>query len=505
MDLFIEKKFKLLLLLVITVNCLLKFSALDKYSFWSDYDEYYSATTATGFYYNKIPKQQYVSIDEIQSASFQDRLHDAARDNGNSFTYNLLLYFISGVFGESDLVFRLFSYACHIISVLLVVSIGNRLGISKTRVLIAAIVFSTFPILFSFSGIVRAYSLGVMIVLLIVRFLMESETMTSSSRIVASMACLTFLLFTTHYLSYYVLLFIFIYYLARRKESAFKYNRILIGIIVGGFLSVVFLFASSGVNGFVGKSDSYKSHAESGDATVNTRNVKPLTAESFFETLPSYLNRYYLGDKIIPWFAKKYGGEKLELLSCVLCLFLPLIFLVNLQWRMDYRKWQVIFVWLFLAGNISVVLLSLLSGHLMALGNTKYSMFTIPFFILTATFFVRKNKLVLLAATAFFCLTTYSHYAISTSKNIKMIKVELQDGTGKKEYAPSDYLSIQQSVDKTLSKVDGDTIYVNKAADLVFIKNVTTSFRFKTAYILEFDVNRTFEEKVVPISFTVPS
>lgn len=505
MNAFIERNFKVLLIIVIAVNFLIKFVVLDKYSYWSDFDEYYTATTATGFYYHKVSKHQYVNIDEIQSTTIQDRIDDAARDGGNSFSYNFLLYLTSRVFGESEFSFRMLSFAFHIISILLVVSIGRRLEIKKDRLLIAAIIFSLFPILFSFSSVIRAYSFGVMITLLFVDNLISLGNSTSPIRIVVTIAALTVLLFTTHYLAYYIPLFFFIYYLIKRRDSLLLYNRILIGLIVGGITSVIFLFCSSGLSDFTEKSKTNKSHAESKDLTLNTRNVKSLSMANLFETLPSYLNRYYLGDRVIPWFAKKFGGSKLELIASILCLSLPLVFLMNLERAGPNKRWLYMFIFLFLIGNVSAIVLSLISGHLMALNNVKYSIFTIPFFILTVVFFVKKNRLVVLASLAFIGLTAYSIYSMMVSQNVKMINVELPESGGRNAYAPSEFSYVKASVDKALSKVEGEIIYVRRAEDLVFIKNVATSFRFKTAYILEFDNNRVHQSKVVPIFFSVPN
>jgi|GEM_PF-3729333 len=499
----VEKYYYWLLIVVVLIAVLARVLNLTPNSFFGDFDEYYTAKTVIGFYEDKIPDDAVIELEKVQSSSYTDVLKDANRDNGNSFFYNLTLHWFGKLFGNTDNVFRWFSVIFDIVSLLTIASIGRLLKIDRTRILLACIIFALYPLFISFGGIIRTYAFTTSITLLLIRLVISADKSVRPIWSVLSIASLATILFLSHYLTYYILLVVALFFLFNRKILPTHFNRIGIGFTLAGFICGAFLFFNyQGLSTINKRSKNYEEVAKSGHS--NSRKLEAITPGLFAKKTAHYLNAYYIGSNTVENRTRVITNEKIAVVVCFVLLLLPVILLFNLKPDLDNRKWVVLFASLFIAGNLSAIALSLLAGHMTSL-NPKYSMFSIPFFILVVCFFV-KPTIITRAAIAFVLLVSiYTLYYSLGKRALKPINIEMAELSTNEKYLCRDYPKVKEVLDSELQKHRGDTLFVRKVNDLVFIKCAMIDLPYSHAYILENDSSKRFQNRVVDVSFTMPN
>jgi len=454
----VEKYYYRLFIVVALIAVLARVWNLTPNSFFGDFDEYYTAKTVIGFYEDKIPEEAAIELEKVQSSSFTDVLKDANRDNGNSFFYNIALHFFGKVFGNTDNVFRLFSVIFDIVSLLTVASIGRLLKIDRTRVLLACFIFALYPLFISFGGIIRTYAFTTAITLLLIRLVISADKSARPIGSVFVIASLATILFLSHYLTYYILLVVALFFLFNRKTLAMHFKRIAIGFAFAGLICGLFLFFNYQRLSTINKrSKNYKEVAKSGHS--NSRKLEAITPGLFAVRTAHYLNAYYLGSNTVENQTKAFTNEKFSVVISFVLLILPLVLLFNLKPELENRRWVVFFAALFIAGNLSAIALSLLAGHMTSL-NPKYSMFSIPFFIMAVCFFVRPNFIAKAAIAFMLLVSVYTLYYSFSKRALKPINIDMVELTTKKEYHCRDYPIVKEALERELQKYMGDTLFV---------------------------------------------
>lgn len=498
----IDKNYRWFLLSIVFLALAVRVWNLGNNSFFGDFDEYYTAKTAVGFYEDKVPNQPIVDLNSIQSSSFSETLADANRDNGNSFIYNLSLHLFAKVTGSSDYAFRLFSVIFDVISILTIASIGRILKINKDRILLACLIYALFPFAVGFSNIIRTYSFSTAITLLLIRAIISADRKEKAIVPVLSIALLASVLFLAHYLTYYVLVISAAFFLLYKKSISIHFKRVWSGFAIAGVVCLGYLYINyQGLNTISKRSKSYEDVAASGKE--NSRNLQVITPGVFMTKTAHYLNTYYLGSNTVEKHAKAYVNESTAIVVSFVLLLLPLILFWNLSPDASNKKWLILFAALFVAGNLSAIALSLISGHMTSL-NPKYSMFSIPFFIMATCFFVRFNFLTK-ATLAFMILVSCYQLMLSlNNKGMKKINIEMAGLSESKEYLCRDYPEVKSALQNLLNNHRGDTLFVSHVNDLVFIKCAMIDLDYSSAYILKNDSTARFKDRVADIHFTIP-
>lgn len=500
---FLDKYFVLLLVLIVAGASILRLWGFEKTHFLNDYDQFFTATTVSGFYEKKIPHLPIVEISDIQSSSFSDVLTDANRDYGNSFSYNILLHYWGKVFGFTDSAYRLFSCVFDVLSILLIVSIGRLLKISRQRIVIAIVLFAVFPLFVQFAAAIRTYAFTTTVTLLLVRSIIIAEQKESSSWAVVSIALWAVLLFLGHYLTYYVLLTIVVYYLIYWKKNPKNSVRVLLGFIVAGVVCASFLlFNYNELNKLNKRSESYKDIANSGEEIEGARKLDKMTVGNFMPKVISYLNAYYIGSRIAPTLARNIFGDVASLVVGLLLLLIPIIFILNIYSPPLNKGWVLLFIGLFVTGNLSAIVLSLVSGHMTPL-SSKYTIFSIPFFIMAATFFTKKNRLTIAAFAVVFFFCGLMHLYGLGMRGMKPILVSVGESSRDK-YLGKEIPQLTAMLTEELKYQNSDTVFVATADDLVFIKTLLPDFNYRYAYIMKYDSTREHELRIAKVNFTVP-
>lgn len=86
----------------------------------------------------------------------------------------------------------------------------------------------------------------------------------------------------------------------------------------------------------------------------------------------------------------------------------------------------------------------------------------------------------------------------------KKIKIEMAGLIRGKEYFSHEYPEVKSALVNLLSNHKGDTLFVNNANDLVFIKSAMIELDYSFAYILKNDSTAQFKDRVADIHFKIP-
>ncbi len=496
-----ESRARIILAAIIFMAAFLRLWHTEQLSIFGDYDEYYTALTATGIYESKLEGGPFFELDPLKSDSFSERLVDANRDNGNSFFYNLLLSITTAPFDHSEYSMRCFSTFFDLLSIVVIWLIGKKLGVKAERILLACTLFAVYPVMVNYAGIIRTYAFTTFLCLLLAYLLLLLPTDKWSLKKVFAIGITATCIFLGHFLTYYVLIVVFLFFLFRFKIDRARSLTALTGLGFAGLLCGVFLLYNlENISNF---NDSSKRFENLAGKSVQEGNMRKLDPVSFTTLVPKtilYFDQFYTGNTYAMKWVQAILGDKLMYAAGLLLLIIPLILLFAVDAKNEHRHWIRLWLWIIFAGHIGTLVLVFLSGHMISLG-IKYTMFSIPFYLMLAAFFIRNSKrtqlaLVLLAGGSLFtCVGAFS------SKGKKDVKIVF-DGEDR-EYKSADKSLIFTQVESLLTD-NKDTLFVNSVSDLVFIEMTGLRTTQIIGYVKELDQDTLYESQVLPFHFQTP-
>ena len=164
------KNYTLLLsILIIAFSVLVKVRVLDHLSIYSDYDEYYTASTFKGFFdpaYIQASQDKMGLLEELQFAG-----KHALRDSGNSTVYNFIGIVLTRALGFSEIEMRLMSLFFYCFSLFIVVRIFQKFDIAALQQWLGIFILCFYSSFSQFSVIIRTYSFTLFLVLLLIYYL----------------------------------------------------------------------------------------------------------------------------------------------------------------------------------------------------------------------------------------------------------------------------------------------------------------------------------------------
>lgn len=497
----IDSQEKLFLFLIIAFAAFIRIWQTDQYSIFGDYDEYYTALTASGIYESKIAPGPFFELSDIASDSFSERLQDANRDNGNSFVYNLFLSLSTSVFGHSEMSMRLFSTFFDLLSIVLIWMIGKKLQIDNTRKLLSCLLFAVYPVMVNYAGIIRTYSFttscALLLVLLILR--VNNEKWSWKDTLAIGIAATT--LFLGHFLTYYILIVLFIYFLFRFRKEKFSSYTILSGLSMAAVLCGSFLlFNLSQITNFSDSSKRYENLAGKSVQEGNMRKLEPVSAGTLIPKTILYFDQFYTGNTYAMKWVQALANDKMMYVSGVLFLGIPLVLFFFLGKNEENKKWINLWLWVVAAGHLGALVLVFLSGHMISLA-VKYTMFSIPFYLMLVAFYTRRNLftrgalLVLFAGSLFTCIGSFS------SKGNKAVKIVFNGE--ERSYQSKDKAQFLEKLSAVLTE-NRDTIFVQTPEELVFIEMTGLRTTQRTAYVGVLDPESKYTDRCLPFHFQTP-
>lgn len=345
--------------LIITFSVFMKLRIIDQLSVYSDYDEYYTASTFKGFFdpaYIQASKEDTSILKEIQFAATH-----SARDSGNSLVYNFLGIALTRTIGLSETGMRLISLTFYFFSLLLILQIFKKLSITPWLQIAGIFVICFFSSFSQFSIIIRTYSFTLFLVLLFVYYLLvhkpENGIKTLLTTLFFSVA-----IFFSHFLTAFTLILIWSYLVMtipnRLQSSAIQ------GVSLGGIICLVIcLYQWEWITHFLDMSK------EIGDETAATA-LKNRSAPFTWDTLHSkslvFFSKYFFGGNAFNLFG-------LGALSGFAFLAVWIIF--SIKNKKNH------FILLYNIGGLITLLLVLKSQHFLPFGP-KYNIFYWGFWIL---------------------------------------------------------------------------------------------------------------------------
>jgi 4-amino-4-deoxy-L-arabinose transferase-like glycosyltransferase len=497
----IDSTANLLLLLIILVAAFIRIWQTDQYSIFGDYDEYYTAMTASGIYESKVLPGPYFNLNTLTSDSFGERLQDANRDNGNSFLYNLILSYTSNAFGHSEMSMRLFSTGFDLLSILLVWLIGKKLGIDKTRRLLSCLLYAVYPVMVNYAGIIRTYSFTTCCALLLILLILQVNNEKWSLKNTLAIGLIATGLFLGHFLTYYILVVLFIYYLFRYKKEKYSSLNILSGlsaaaIMCGGFL----LFNMSQLTNFSNSSKRYENLAGKSVQEGNMRKLEPVSAGTLAPKTILYFDQFYTGNTYAMKWVQALTSDKMMYISGLFLLAIPLILLFFLEKNDDNRKWINLWLSIIVAGHLGALVLVFLSGHMISLA-IKYTMFSIPLYLMLVAFYSKRNLATRGALAALFAGSLFTCIGSFSSKGNKQVKIVFNGE--EKDYKSKDKSQVLAEM-ASIIKENPDTIFVKSPEELVFIEMTGLRTTQKTGYVGNLDPDATYLDRCLPFSFQIP-
>ncbi len=332
---------------------------MEKLSVYSDYDEYYTASTFKGFFdpaYIQASKEDPSILKEIQFAATH-----AARDSGNSLVYNFLGIVLTRSIGLSETGMRLMSLTFYCFSLLLILQIFKKFSITPWLQMAGVFVICFFSSFSQFSIIIRTYSFTLFLVLLFVYYILiykpENGLKTLLTTLVFSVA-----IFFSHFLTAFTLILIWSFLVMTTPKPL--QSSTIRGITLGGIFCIfVCLTHWEWIAHFLEMSNEIGD--ESATSTLKSRSI-PFTLDSLFHKSLVFFAKYFFG-------GNAFNLVGLGFISSIL------LFLVWIWFSIQHRKNH--FILLYNIGGLITLLLVLKSQHFLPFGP-KYNIFYWGFWIL---------------------------------------------------------------------------------------------------------------------------
>lgn len=497
-----ENRSKLLLTLLIIAAVALRLWNNDKMSFFGDYDEYYTAKTVVGIYETKIGDEKIVDLAALHSSSATSILADANRDNGNSFLYNYLLHFYSSAFGHTDFAMRSFSAIFDVISILLIWLIGKRLKIANNRILLACTMFAFFPVFVNYSGIIRTYSFTTCVGILLFYLILKVRENGSRIKDILLIGITATALFLGHFLTYYILGVLFVYFLLTFKTDKHRHTTILGGLSVAAVLCGAFLlFNLSNLSNFAGNSERYRNLTTKSADEGNLRKLEAVNLVTLTPKTILYFDQFYTGNTYALKWVSALTNETIMLICGAALLLLPILLLLFIEKNHTDKKWIRLWFWLIIAGHLGALALVFISGHMISLG-IKYTMFSIPFYVMLVCFYTKNNWLTRTSLFVIIAGSLFTDLGAIPAKGNKPIQFSTIDSPT--TYRSSESAQVLEQLKNIVTNSNSDTLYVHSIPELILIEMSGIEKKQKVAYILLNDTTGLFANKLLPFRFKNP-
>jgi hypothetical protein len=335
---------------------------MDKLSIYSDYDEYYTASTFTGYFDPAYIQAKQSGINLNEELTFAAK--HATRDSGNSTLYNFVGIVCTRLFDLSERGMRYLSLSFYLFGLIVLLKIFDAF---KTPFLIrsAGIFILCFFSSFSqFSVIIRTYSFSVFLVLLFTYYLFVYRPDNQLKAIFISML-LSVAVFFSHFLTVFPLLIIWVYLVVTTPKPL--QSSTIRGITLGGIFCIfVCLTHWEWITHFLEMSNEIGD--ESVTSALKSRSI-PFTLDSLFHKSLVFFTKYFFG-------GNAFNLVGLGFISSIL------LFLVWIWFSIQHRKNH--FILLYNVGGLITLLLVIKSQHFLPFGP-KYNIFYLGFWILGLT------------------------------------------------------------------------------------------------------------------------
>ena len=346
-------------LLIIALSVFMKIQVIDNLSIYSDYDEYYTASTFKGFFdpaYIVANSNHQGVLEELQFAA-----KHCVRDSGNSLVYNFLGIVLTRTLGLSETGMRLISLGFYCMSLLLVLQFFKKFSLSP-RLQIAGIFILCFFSSFSqFSIIIRTYSFTFFLVLVFMYYLFIHAPQNGFKTLLVSLI-FTVTLFFSHFLTVFTLILIWSYLVISTPNRL--WSSAIHGITLGGLICItICVLHWDWITHFLDMS------REIGDETATTAlksRSAPFTWSALYSKSLVFFSKYFFG-------GNAFNLVGLGFISSIL------LFLVWIWFSIQHRKNH--FILLYNIGGLITLLLVLKSQHFLPFGP-KYNIFYWGFWIL---------------------------------------------------------------------------------------------------------------------------
>lgn len=346
-------------ILIIALSVFIKIRVLDQLSIYSDYDEYYTASTFKGFFDPAYIQASQVNIDLIEEIKFACK--HALRDSGNSTVYNFIGIIFTRTFGFSETEMRLMSLFFYCLSLFIIVKIFQKFDLAPLKQWIGIFILCFFTSFSQFSVIIRTYSFTMFLVLVLVYYLFIHQPKNGLKTFLFTFL-LSVAIFFSHFLTVFTLILIWGYLIistpSKIKSSAIQ------GITIAGLFCMVVCFLNwNWITHFLDMNNEIGD--ENAVSALKNRSI-PFTWESFSFKSLGFFSKYF------------FGGNALHLIGMG-TVFNILLLAVWIVFSIQNRKNN--FVLLYNIGGLITLLLVIKSQHFLPFGP-KYNLFYLGFGIL---------------------------------------------------------------------------------------------------------------------------
>lgn len=354
------KNYTLLLsILIIAFSVLVKVRVLDHLSIYSDYDEYYTASTFKGFFdpaYIQASQDKMGLLEELQFAG-----KHALRDSGNSTVYNFIGIILTRALGFSEIEMRLMSLFFYCFSLFIVVKIFQKFDMAALQQWLGIFILCFYSSFSQFSVIIRTYSFTLFLVLLLIYYLFVHRPENGLKTFLLTLL-LCVAVFFSHFLTVFTLVLIWIYLIITTPSKL--RSSVLQGVTMAGVICMVICFLNwEWITHFLDMSREIGD--ENAISALKNRSI-PFTWESFSIKSLGFFSKYF------------FGGNAFHLLGMGMVfnfLFLAIWVVFSIQNRKNH------FVLFYNLGGLITLLLVVKSQHFLPFGP-KYNLFYLGFGIL---------------------------------------------------------------------------------------------------------------------------
>jgi hypothetical protein len=276
---------------------------------------------------------------------------------------------------------------------------------------------------------------------------------------------------------------------------------ILSGLGIAAVLCSAFLlFNMRQLTNFSDSSKRYENLTGKSVQEGNMRKLEPVSAGTLVPKSILYFDQFYTGNTYAMKWVQALAGDRLMYVSGALLLCIPLLLLLFLEKNDDSRKWINLWLWIIMAGHAGALLLVFLSGHMISLG-IKYTMFSIPMYLMAIAFFTKRNLItrgvfvVLFAGSLFTCIGSFS------SKGNKTVKMVFNGE--ERIYQSKDQSAFLAQMANVIAE-NPDTIFVQTPEELVFIEMTGLRTTQHTGYVSDLDPDALYLDRCLPFRFHIP-
>lgn len=354
-----QRTFFFLSVIIIFFSLFSKVRIMDKLSIYSDYDEYYTASTLTGYFDPAYIQAKQNGINLTEELSFAAK--HATRDSGNSTLYNFVGIVLTRLFDLSERGMRYLSLSFYLFALLILLKIFE---VFKTPYLIrtaGVFILCFFSSFSQFSVIIRTYSFSVFLVLFLTYYLFVYRPDNHLKTIIISML-LSVAVFFSHFLTVFPLIIMWLYLVVTTPRPI--QSSIIRGVTLGGILCLlVCLTHWEWITHFLEMS--HEIGDESATSALKSRSVS-FSLDALFNKSLVFYAKYF------------FGGNAFNLIG--LGFFSSILLILFWIW-FSFKNRKNHFILLYNIGGLITLLLVIKSQHFLPFGP-KYNIFYLGFWII---------------------------------------------------------------------------------------------------------------------------